>query len=234
MFEYWGDDVGDLRFLWRFLQEGMTFLDIGAYHGVYSIVAAKKLGPTGGVVAFEPSSRERGRMLVNLKLNNIESVSIEPYAVSAGEGEALLTVVVDGFTTMNSLRRPPINHLTEQVEIRTMSLDGYLKSKRVNRVDLLKVDTEGGELEVFRGAGDLLSRLRPVIICEVLDLVTNAWGYAAAEIMALLRAHNYEWFEVLLDGNLVHHYPKKEYPEVRNYVAVPREKQSSLPVKIQS
>jgi FkbM family methyltransferase len=233
LFEYWGDDVGDLRFLWKYLQQGMTFLDIGAYHGVYSIVAAKKLGPNGRVIAFEPSSRERGRMLVNLKHNKIESVTIEPYAVTADEGEALLTVVVDGFTTMNSLRRPPIDHLTEQVTVRTISLDAYLDTNQIDRVDLLKIDTEGGELEAFRGADRLLRRYRPVIICEVLDLVTHAWGYAAAEIIGLLRSHDYEWFDILSDGSLVHYCPKREYPEGRNYLAVPREKLGSLPLRTQ-
>ena len=53
-FEYWGDGVGDLRFLWKYLQRGMTFLDIGAYHGLYSIIAAKKLGPDGRVIALNP------------------------------------------------------------------------------------------------------------------------------------------------------------------------------------
>jgi len=234
VFEYWGEDVGELRFLWKYLQQGMTFLDIGAYHGVYSIVAAKKLGHTGRVVAFEPSSRERKRMLVNLTYNKIETVTIEPYAVAADEDEALLTVVVDGFTTMNSLRLPPIDHMTEQVTVNTISLDVYLDRKKIDRVDLLKIDTEGGELEAFRGADRLVRCYRPVIICEVLDLVTHAWGYAAAEIIGWLRAHDYEWFDILSDGSLIHHCPKKKYPEGRNYLAVPREKLGSLPLRIQS
>src|SRR5277367_1587873 len=66
-FEYWGDDVGDLRFLWKFLQPGMTFLDVGAHHGLYSIMAAKKLGRDGRVIAFEPSPRERQRTQLHLR-----------------------------------------------------------------------------------------------------------------------------------------------------------------------
>src|SRR5439155_2668132 len=52
IFAYWADDTGDLRLLWRLLQPGMTFFDVGAYHGIYTIIAAKKLGQTGSIVAF--------------------------------------------------------------------------------------------------------------------------------------------------------------------------------------
>jgi hypothetical protein len=92
----------------------------------------------------------------------------------------------------------------------------------------MKIDTEGGEVDAFRGADRLLSRIRPLIICEVLDLVTRSWGYAAADIMSLLRTYDYEWFDVLSDGSLTPHLSRMEYPEVRNYVAVPREKQDRL------
>jgi FkbM family methyltransferase len=224
VFEYWGDDIGDLRFLWNYLQPGMTFLDIGAYHGIFSLIAAKKLGRGGRVVAFEPSPRERRRMQLHLRHNRIATVSLEPYALSAGEGKATLSVVVDGFTTMNSLRTPPTDHATKQIMVNTIALDAYLEQKKIEIVDLIKIDTEGGELEAFRGAAKLLKGCRPLIICEVLDLVTQAWGYEAAEIMSTLRGYDYEWFDILSDGSAVLHQPKKDYPEVRNYLAVPREK----------
>ncbi len=227
-FDYWGDDAGDLRFLWRFLQPGMTFLDVGAYHGVFSILAAKKLGRGGRVIAFEPSPRERRRMEVHLRHNRIKAVAVEPYALSAGEGVASLNVVVDGFTTMNSLRPPQINHPTEQVKVDTTSLDAYLDRKKIDRVDLMKIDTEGGEVDAFRGANRLLSQLRPLIICEVLDLVTRSWGYPASDIMKLVRTYDYEWFEILPDGTTQPHHPKEEYMGAKNYLAVPREKETLL------
>ena len=77
-FDYWGHDLGDLRFLWKNLEPGIVFLDIGAHHGVYSIVAAKKLGANGTVVAFEPSSREYRRLRLHLRLNRLRSVRAEP------------------------------------------------------------------------------------------------------------------------------------------------------------
>jgi FkbM family methyltransferase len=225
-FEYWGDDIGDLRFLWNFLEEGMTFLDVGAHHGLYSIIAAKKLGRDGRVIAFEPSPRERQRMQLHLRHNGAGLVTLEPYALAAEVGVASLSLVVDGFTTMNSLRTPALDQVTKQVKVETMTLDTYLRREQIERVDLMKIDTEGGELDAFRGGDNLLRRIRPVIICEVLDLVTRSWGYAASDIMNLLRTYDYEWFDILADGSTRPHQPVEEYMGVKNYLAVPQEKKS--------
>ena len=83
-------------------------------------------------------------------------------------------------------------------------------------------------MDAFRGADHVLRRIRPLIICEVLDLVTRTWGYAAADIMKLLRTYDYEWFDILADGSTGAHQPKEEYMGVKNYLAVPQEKKSLL------
>ena len=229
LFDYWGDDIGDLRFLWKYLQPGMTFVDVGAFHGIYSVIAARRLGDRSRVVAFEPSPRDRRRLQLHLRYNGIKSVIVEPYAVAAEGGEAALNVVVEGYQTMNSLRSPALDHPVQQVMVQTIALDEYLHRNQIDKVDLLKVDAEGAEIQIFNGAKTLLSRLRPTVICEVLDKVTKPWGYHAREIVERLRAYEYGWFEILPDGSLLPHHPRKEYPEeVRNFLAVPLEKQKNL------
>jgi len=228
LFDYWGDDVGELRFLWRFLHPGMTLLDVGAYHGIFAIIAAKRIGPTGRVVAFEPSPRDRHRLELHLRHNRLKNVKIEPYAVTAEKGKASLLIVVDGYTNMNSLRRPAVDHPVKQVEVETTSLDEYLTSSHTDLLDLVKLDAEGGELEIFRGADRLLSRLRPLIICEVLDKVTAPWDYPAREIVGRLKGYDYQWFDILPNGCLLPHHPRTEYPDGKNYLAAPREKKHRL------
>jgi len=226
--DYWGDDIGELRFLWRILRPGMTFLDVGAYHGIYTVVAAKRLGRGGKIVAFEPSARERRRLKVHLQLNRLPRVAVEPYALSSQNEKRSFYRVVSGPVSMNSLRHPAVQEPVEEVPVTTVRLDDYLKQEQMEQIDLAKIDTEGGELELFAGAQDMLSRLRPMVICEVLDFVTRPWGYPAREIIAQLREYDYEWFEFRQDGSLFAHQPKEEYPEVRNYLAVPREKLSTI------
>ena len=224
LFEYWGDDTGELRFLWRFLRPGMTFFDVGAYHGLYSILALLRLRSRGRVVAFEPSARERRRLEFHLRLNGLSGLVVEPFAVSAREGTRTLFTVLSGFTSMNSLQRPPVEFPVREVVVETIRLDRYLEQKAIERVDLLKLDLEGGEKEAICGAGRLFSSIRPFVICEVLDWVTKPWGYPAREIVSALGDHDYTWFDFQPGGTLVPHEPRDEYPEVRNYLAAPREK----------
>jgi FkbM family methyltransferase len=224
LLEYAGDDCSELRFLWEFLKPGMTFFDVGAHHGVYSLLAARKLCSGDTVIAFEPSPRERRRFQLHLQMNEVTHVRLEPYAVSARSGAFDFFTVTSGFTTMSSLQRPAIDHPIRKISIEAVSLDDYLNQRRIPSIDLMKIDVEGGELQAFAGATRLLQLLRPIIICEVLDWVTQPWGYAAREIVSCLQRHAYVWFDFAEDGKIALHEPRHEYPETRNYLAVPREK----------
>jgi hypothetical protein len=82
-FDYWGHDVGELRFLWKILRPGMVFFDVGAYHGVYSLVAGKRLGESGQVVAFEPSPRKYERLRLHFRWNRLRTARAERLAIGS-------------------------------------------------------------------------------------------------------------------------------------------------------
>jgi len=71
-FDLWGWDVRELRLLQRFLTPGMTVIDVGAHHGLYAILAARQVGATGRVIAFEPAPSVRRRLRWHLRLNGTE------------------------------------------------------------------------------------------------------------------------------------------------------------------
>jgi FkbM family methyltransferase len=97
------------RFVGDFLQAGMTVLDIGAHHGFYTMLAARKVGPAGRVIAFEPSPSELRRLLFHLKLNRCMNVKVEPFALASQDGETTLFVVDERDTGCNSLRPPVVS-----------------------------------------------------------------------------------------------------------------------------
>src|SRR5438309_4114648 len=101
-----GFERQEQEFLLEFLGPGMTFIDIGAHHGLYSLLASKKVGPSGRVVAFEPSPREFRRLRWNLALNRCRRVRAEPFALGATDGTADLFVCLGWDTGCNSLRPP--------------------------------------------------------------------------------------------------------------------------------
>lgn len=223
-FDYWGSDVGDLRFLWQFLRPGMTFFDIGAYHGIYSLIAAKRLGATGRIYTFEPSPRESRRLRVHFRWNSIRTARIEPYAVGGAAEAKTFFQVVSGDTTRNGLRPPASSDAVTAINVKTIALDSFIAENALRRVDIVKMDIEGGEIEALRGATQTIGKHRPVLICEVLDMATQPWGYDARAIILTLQQYDYAWFECLPDGALARHEIKDHYADIRNYVAVPREK----------
>ena len=215
------------KFMMRFLGAGMTVLDLGAHHGYYTLLASAMVGPSGLVLAFEPSPRERKRLKLHLKINRSRNVRVEPFALGGGEGTANLFLCLGKETGCNSLRPPDVPEPTMPVEVSVTTVDDALKQNRVNSVDFIKLDVEGAEIEVLKGATALLSRNpRPVIICELADVRTQPWGYQSREIYDFLAAKDYKWFECTHEGGLKPSPRKDKFHE--NLVAVPEEKLALL------
>ena len=235
-----GDDtVGDLlwtgdfepgprRFVREFLQPGMIVVDAGAHQGYYTVMSSKLVGDRGQVLAFEPSPRERRRLHWHLRINRCSNVTVEPAALGAREGEADLFIVAGRDNGCNSLRRPEVRHPTRRVRVSVTTLDAYLGSHGQPRVDFMKVDVEGGELDLLRGARELMSRFpRPVIMCEAEDFRTAGWGYRSGDILEFLKGAGFHVFDIGADGRL-HRGLRRASWEFGNVLAVPNERVSSM------
>jgi FkbM family methyltransferase len=216
-------EISELAFVERFLRPGMTVLDLGAHHGLYSLLASKRVGRDGRVFAFEPSPRERRALRANLLLNFCRNVSVQGIALGGEEREEDLFVVQGYQTGCNSLRPPDALSATKPVRVQVVKLDSWLAKQKIDRVDFIKLDVEGAELETLKGAARLLERRpRPVILAEVQDVRTKPWGYRAGEIIAHLARKDYEWFRLRETGYV-------EPLEISssnfdgNFVACPRE-----------
>jgi FkbM family methyltransferase len=184
------------------LAAGMTVLDIGAHHGVYTLLASRKVGPNGRVLAFEPSVRERNRLIKHLRLNRCRNVQVQSVALGSKPGWAELFVVEEVETGCNCLQVPRVSQTVTGTPVFVDTLDNCLLRRGIDRVDFMKLDVEGAELEVLKGAGRLLKRAdRPIILAEVEDIRTAAWGYQAREIVEFLRQYDYRWFR-LANGHL--------------------------------
>lgn len=137
----------------QFLRPGMVAYDLGAQAGFYTLVMARAVGPSGTVIAFEPSADAVSLLLRHLRLNHLTNVRVVATAVSDRCG-------LDGFTTdrdktMNSLAAPESTTLM----INTITLD----SVDLPAPDLIKMDVEGAEGAVLRGALRILERHRLIV-----------------------------------------------------------------------
>jgi len=198
-----GFESSEIRFVQKYLQPGMTVLDIGAHHGLYTLLSSKLVGPSGRVISFEPSPRERKQLVRNVRINFCSNVLIEPYALGKEPARSDLFVVEGSEDGCNSLRPPVVESRTSTVRVDVVTLDEIAPKLRVTKVDFIKLDVEGAELEVLKGALGLLQTApRPVLLVEVYDIRTQPWGYEAREIVQFLDEQGYRWFELLTTGSI--------------------------------
>lgn len=217
-------EIGETKFVSKFLKEEMVVLDIGAHDGYFTLLASRKVGEKGKVIAFEPSPKERRLLQLNLKINRCKNVKVEPYALSSQVGESTFYVVVGHDTGCNSLKLPRVSEPTKEIKVSTATLDDYLSKTEIGSVDFMKIDAEGAELEIFKGAKHFFEKFaHPVILCEVSDYRTQVWGYSANDIIHFLETYDYNWFGLDNKGQIV----KREESETYNLVAIPKSKISS-------
>ncbi|HRK61593.1 MAG TPA: FkbM family methyltransferase [Candidatus Omnitrophota bacterium] len=212
-------EVGERRFLSRWLKKDWVIFDIGAHHGFYSLLFSHY---GGQVTAFEPSQRAQSRLREHLKINACANVRAE----NLGLGSFVQTqpiYVCDGMESGRSSFRPPLvseKLRTEEASVRT--LDGYILEKSIQRLDFIKIDTEGSEMAILRAAPRALEFLRPVIMCELADWVLENWNYRGKDILSYLQQFNYCFFSFQKNGKLRPFHNQGELNE--NILAVPSEK----------
>lgn len=223
-----GFESAEIQFLRRCLRPGMTVLDIGAHHGLYSLVASKSVRSRGHVHSFEPSPRERRLLELNLHFNLRQNVSVHANALGSDRGRASLFLVEGIGDGCNSLRSPSGCENTHTVEVDIVSLDDFIQENGISAVDFIKMDVEGAELSVLQGASRLLSSsVRPWILAEIYDLRTEPWGYPAREILEFLEQKGFHWFQPIGQGELR---PADRMLDSydQNLVAVPSERMSAI------
>jgi FkbM family methyltransferase len=214
----------EMNFVKKLLRRDMTVVDVGAHHGLYTLLASKCVGWDGHVVAIEPSPRECARLEKHLRLNRGSNVELVPCAVGEDPGEADF-YLVDGFHDWcNSLRPPAVGESAKTVRVQVRRLDDILSELEISKVDFVKLDVEGAELSVLYGAMKLLHREgRPAMLVEVQDVRTRQWGYAAREILQFLMRMDYQWFAIAAKGALLP-IPCNQESYDANLVALPAER----------
>lgn len=155
----------------RLLAPGDVFYDIGANVGFFTILGARLVGPRGRVIAFEPVPSCARGVGHNIALNGFDHASIRAEAVGATDGRARLLVVGEAsWSHLASTGRHP--DVRDEIDVDVVSLDALVGAGTIPPPDVMKIDTEGAELQAIEGARATIAAHRPAIVCELHD--TNA------------------------------------------------------------
>lgn len=158
-------EPGTVSLINRFLRPGGTFVDVGANIGLLSVRAAKKTGSDGLVYAFEPDPVNYSRLAWARAANEVPWLLPIPLGVGAAPDRARLWNAPSGDGGLSSLIA--LDGFKPAGSIEVTSLDTFFRSVEPGRVELVKIDVEGFEEQVVRGASEFLERHRPAIIVEM-------------------------------------------------------------------
>ena len=184
------------RFLKAFLRAGDVFVDVGANIGLFSLIAADRVGTLGTVYAFEPCRKTFQRLVENTELNHFRNIQCFRLALSDERGESPFYASEDGFDAWNSFA-PPIQGKSfskEMIPCETWDRFAHTHDL-VGRVTMMKIDVEGWESRVLKGARESFSREdAPLLQVEFTDKTAASAGSSCMELYHTLRDFGYHLF----------------------------------------
>lgn len=209
----------------KLLRKGDNCIDVGAHAGRHMFPMAQCVAPSGQVYGFEPIPNLFEALNAEIARRGVGSqCHLAPYAASTEDGEAEFVVALDspGYSGLKERTYDTPTRL-ERIRVQTRRLDGLHGD--LAQLRFIKIDVEGGEWGVIRGATNLITRLRPVVAFEFGANSYEKYGVDPGEVFDFFVSRDYGIRDIL--GNAL---PERQrfidesrLQKVWDYAAIPRE-----------
>lgn len=197
-------EAAEIRLVKQSIKTDMTVVDIGANIGYFTLLFSQLSGKNGRVLAFEPEPENLGFLEKNIQVNNCKN--IEVVAVALAESKGYIDFFVPEHTrstasmvASNLIYEKGVN----KISVPTESLDEYLSSIGVSKVDFIKIDVQGAENIVFKGGQKTLAQEHLSIMMEYWPYGMNKAGTNVSEYLKMFEQYNFTFFELKENGNLL-------------------------------
>ena len=181
-----------------YLRSGDTFIDIGAHIGWFSVWASRFVGATGTVYSIEPEPNNYVHLKRTIADNGCRNVVTYQSAVSEHDGETVFYVNQDndGGHALWDCSKHEFNEKTRKspssILVLSTTLDSFCLSRKIGQIRMIKIDTEGAEVSVLRGASELLSMSAiDYVICEVNDAGLNKMDTSIDKMQSFMADKGY-------------------------------------------
>jgi len=200
----------DKRVYLSLVRPGNNVLDVGANVGAHSVFLSHLVRAKGKVLAFEPLEPNVEAFRETLRRRSrIDNIRVFTRAVGNPRsiGEEVTMKVPAGDLTQASLETQSAGSwkgtsTIQEYRAPLTSIDGEKDVQALPHIDFVKIDVEGGELNVLKGAARTLSQLQPIIYSELYERWTAPFGYAPADVFVFLRTLGYEQARVISGGEV--------------------------------
>jgi FkbM family methyltransferase len=186
-------EPAELKAIKPYLKEDSVFIDVGANFGWYSLFSSFVIGNQGKVIAFEPFPENFRRLSQNISLNPNRKIIAENLAVGQQKGSLDLFYnnqeqnlgMVSKNATPNSRKK----------NVPMIAFDDYVSDNKIDKIDFIKIDIEGAELQALMGMKEVLRKLKPVLLVEILKEQNDR-----NSILSFLSGLGYQQFYITNDG----------------------------------
>jgi FkbM family methyltransferase len=186
------------------VRPGSVCVDVGAAAGLYTLALSRLAGPSGRVLSVEPLSFARPMWARVLRARDAGNVSWRSIALGAEPGSAMMSVPVGKYgpvTGRSFLERGSFGigsnaEFQDQIEVsvQVQTLDGLCTEAAITRLDFVKIDVEGAELQVLEGGREMIEKFRPAMQIEIEDRHMARYRQDAAEIVAWVTGRGYRMY----------------------------------------
>lgn len=211
----------ETAFLLSVFRSGMTFLDVGANLGYYTALAIARVGKQGKIVALEPDVENFGFLKKTVQANNADNVVCIQKAAADQAGKLTL-YVSSGNRGDNRLYSNDLCDGSYDVDVSTVDI--MLQEQGVAKVDLVKIDVQGFERQVFRGMKETIRQSdQMIMLMEFWPFGLESAGTNTLEFLRELEGAGLELFELTAQGKVkkvgdkqqfIARYPGREYANI--------------------
>lgn len=183
----------------KIIKKGNIVIDIGAHMGYYTLLFARTVGENGHVYSFEPDPRNFDLLKKNVEINGYKNVTLIQKAVSnkTGRGKLYLGEYSGGNRIFDT------HDDRKSIEIETIRLDDYFENNS-RKIDFLKMDAEGTEIDIIEGMNLLLQKSQNIrIMCEFYPTLIKKFGREPEEYLKSLNNQGFKLFHLNADKKIM-------------------------------
>lgn len=206
----------EMKFIKRLIRTADIAIDVGSNMGSYSLICASQMR-TGKVFAFEPSKVAYKGLLENIHINNLRD-KIIPFNTAISDKEAILP-----FTNESTSETSHISYgqVSSSSKIKSFSLDKFVGRQQIKKIRFIKIDVEGYEFNVLKGATKILTSGMVDYLLVEINRNSLSYGINPSETIGLLKSYGYKTF-CFRDSPRLYPVTKFTYKKAINVVAIGR------------